>query len=59
MTINKEIRFLSAVLVIFLLSLKVVYGLPTKEAQNEERRLLQQQANRPELESYILIIISV
>ena len=53
MTINKEIMILSAVLLIFLLSVKVVYGLPTtlEEVQNEERQL---QTHRSQLESYIV-----
>jgi len=52
MTINKEIISLSAFLVIFLLSLKVVYGLPTtlEEVQNEVRK---HQADRSQLVSYI------
>ena len=52
MTIYKEIMILSAVLLIVLLSVKVVYGLPTtlEEVQNEEREL---QTDRSQLESYI------
>ena len=52
MTINKEIMILSAVLLIVLLSVKVVYGLPTtlEEVQNEEKQL---QTERSQLESYI------
>lgn len=53
MTINKEIMILSAVLLIILLSVKVVYGIPTtlEEVQNEEREL---QTDRSQLESYIV-----
>ena len=52
MTINKEIMILSAVLLIILLSVKVVYGLPTtlEEVQNEEGK---SQTDRSQLESYI------
>ena len=52
MTINKEIMILSAVLLIVLLSVKVVYGLPTtlEEVQNEEGK---SQTDRSQLESYI------
>ena len=52
MTINKEITILSAVLLIILLSVKVVYGLPTtlEEVQNEVRK---SQTDRSQLESYI------
>ena len=49
MTIYKEIMILSAVLLIVLLSVKVVYGLPTtlEEAQNVEKQL---QTDRSQLE---------
>lgn len=52
MTIYKEIMILSAVLLIVLLSVKVVYGLPTtlEEVQNEEGK---SQTDRSQLESYI------
>ena len=52
MTIYKEIMILSAVLLIGLLSVKVVYGLPTtlEEVQNEEKQL---QTDRSQLELYI------
>ena len=52
MTIYKEIMILSAVLSIVLLSVKVVYGLPTtlEEAQNAEKQL---QTDRSLLELYI------
>jgi hypothetical protein len=52
MTINKEITILSAVFLIILLSVKVVYGLPTtlEEVQNEEGK---SQTDRSQLESYI------
>ena len=52
MITNKEIVILSAVLGIFLLSLKVVYGLPTtlEEVQNEVEK---SQTDRSQLESYI------
>lgn len=53
MTTNKEIMILSAVLVIYLLSVKVVYGgLPTtlEEVQNEVQK---SQTDRSQLESYI------
>jgi hypothetical protein len=52
MTINKEIMILSAVLLIILLSVKVVYGsLPTtlEEVQNAEREL---RTDRSQFESY-------
>ncbi|MGC2431940.1 MAG: hypothetical protein WA393_12955 [Nitrososphaeraceae archaeon] len=52
MTIYKEIMILSVVLLIVLLSVKVVYGLPTtlEEVQNEEGK---SQTDRSQLESYI------
>ena len=52
MTIYKEIMILSAVLLIVLLSVKVVYGLSTtlEEVQNEEGK---SQTDRSQLESYI------
>jgi hypothetical protein len=54
MTIRGETIILSAVLVIFLFSLKVVYGgIPTtlEEVQNEEAK---SQTDRTQLESYIV-----
>jgi hypothetical protein len=53
MTINKEIMILSAVLLIILPSVKVVFGIPTtlEEVQNEEREL---QTDRSQFESYIV-----
>lgn len=53
MTINNEIRILSALLLIALPSVKVVYGIPTtlEEVENEEREL---QTDRSQLESYII-----
>ena len=55
MTINKEIMILSAVLLIVLPSVKVVYGvgIPTtlEDVQNAERKL---QTDRSQLESYII-----
>ena len=52
MTNNKEIMILSVVFLIILLSVKVVYGLPTtlEEAQNAEK---ESQTDRSQLESYI------
>jgi hypothetical protein len=53
MTNNKEIMILSVVFLIILLSVKVVYGLPTtlEEVQNEVRQF---QTERDQLESYIV-----
>ena len=55
MTISKEIMILSAVLLVSLLSVKVVYGvgIPTtlEDVQNAEREF---QTDRSQLESYIV-----